>query len=118
MKDNKANQMFMKVILKKMNLIYDIAEDGIEAIEIFKKEKYDIILMDENMPNMNGIEATKLILEFEKENQLIHTPIVALTANALKGDRERFLDAGMDNYLTKPVNKIKLANVIEELINE
>lgn len=116
--DNHANQMFMKVILKKMNLSFDIAGDGLDAVEMFKKEKYDIILMDENMPNMNGIEAAQIILELEKEDHLTHTPIVALTANALKGDRERFLEAGMDDYLTKPVNKIKLANVIEELIND
>ena len=116
--DNHANQMFMKVILNKMNLQFEIANDGIEAIEMFKSNKYDIILMDENMPNMNGIEASKNILQFEENNNLNHTPIVALTANALKGDRERFLESGMDAYLTKPVKITKLSNVIKELINE
>jgi len=110
--DNKANQMFMKVILKKMNLKFDIANDGLEAIETFKNCKYDAILMDENMPNLNGIEATKQILKIEKEQDLKHTPIIALTANALKGDRERFLEAGMDEYLTKPINKNKLSEVL------
>ena len=114
--DNHANQLFMKVILKKMNLQFDIANDGTEAVEKFKSNNYDIILMDENMPNMNGIEATKHILNYEKKKKLRHTPIVALTANAIKGEKERFLNAGMDCYLTKPVDKVKLINVIEELL--
>jgi len=116
--DNKANQMFMKVLLKKLQLDYDVANDGLEAIEKFKDNKYDAILMDENMPNMNGIEATKRILEIEKEHNLVHTPIIALTANAIKGDRERFLEAGMDEYLTKPVNKKKLAEVLSKFLGD
>ena len=114
--DNMANQMFMKVILKKMNINFDIASDGLEAVEMFKQEKYDAILMDENMPNMGGIEATKHILEYEKENNIIHTPIIALTANALKGDRERFLSAGMDEYLTKPLDKKRLYEVLNSFL--
>ena len=116
--DNKANQMFMSLILKKFGLIYDIANDGLEAIKAFENSKYDLILMDENMPNLNGIEATKTILKIEKDKNLPHTPIVALTANALKGDREKFLDAGMDEYLTKPVSKDKLALVFDKFLKE
>jgi signal transduction histidine kinase/ActR/RegA family two-component response regulator len=114
--DNKANQMFMKLIFKKLNLSFEIANDGLEAIEKFTTNKYDIILMDENMPNMNGIEATKNIIEFEKKNNLIHTPIVALTANALKGDREKFINAGCDDYMTKPVDKQKLSEVFKKYL--
>jgi len=114
--DNKANQIFMKVVLKKINLEFDIANDGIEAIDMFKSNRYDIILMDENMPNMNGIEATKQILEYEKKNNLAHIPIVALTANALKGDRQRFLEAGMDEYLAKPLDKNKLNKTLQVLL--
>jgi len=114
--DNTANQMFMKVIFKKLKLAFDVANDGVEAVEIFQKNRYDIILMDENMPNKNGIQATKEILEYEKENNLSHTPIIALTANALKGDREKFLNAGMDEYLSKPVDKNRLALVLEEFL--
>ena len=114
--DNQANQMFMKVILKKINIEFDIANDGVEAFNLFKTNRYDAILMDENMPNMSGIKATKSILEYEKQNKLIHTPIIALTANALKGDRERFLSAGMDEYLTKPLDKNKLIEVLNRLI--
>ena len=102
--DNASNQMLMEILFKKLNLQCDIAGDGLVAINKFKQKKYDIILMDENMPNMNGIEATKLILEYEAKNSLPHTPIIALTANALAGDRERFLAIGMDEYLTKPIN--------------
>ena len=114
--DNPANQMFMKVILKKMNLAFEIANDGVEAVSMFKENKYDAILMDENMPNMNGIEATRLITEYEKQNNLVHTPIIALTANALKGDKEVFLSAGMDEYLTKPVNKKKLNEILTKFL--
>jgi CheY-like chemotaxis protein len=114
--DNKANQMFMSLILKKFGLIFDMANDGIEAVEAYKKDFYDLVLMDENMPNLNGIEATKQILEFEQEQNMKHTPIVALTANALKGDRERFLEAGMDEYLTKPLDKEKLAIVLNNFL--
>ncbi len=114
--DNKANQMFMSLILKKFGLIFDIANDGVEAVEKFRENYYDLILMDENMPNLNGIEATKQILEFEKSERRNHTPVIALTANALKGDRERFLEAGMDEYLTKPVNKEKLLEMFNRFI--
>jgi len=110
--DNKANQMFMKVIFKKLNIKFDISNDGLAAIDAFKENRYDLILMDENMPNLNGIGATKQILEIEKQENLEHTPIIALTANALKGDRKRFLDAGMDEYLTKPVDKEKLTEAL------
>ncbi len=106
----------MKVVLKQLNLSFDIASDGLEALEQFKLNNYDLIIMDENMPNMNGIEATRRILEIEKENNQPHIPIVALTANALKGDRERFLSAGMDEYMTKPVDKIKLAKMLENYL--
>ena len=114
--DNKSNQMFMKVILKNMGLKFDIAQDGQEAVNMFNKNKYDAILMDENMPNMNGIEATKQIINMEQSRQLPHTPIVALTANALKGDRERFLAAGMDEYLAKPIDKKKLNKILSKYL--
>lgn len=114
--DNKANQMFMSLILKKFGLIFDMASDGVEAVSAYKNDYYDLILMDENMPNLNGIEATKQILAYEQIQNRKHTPIVALTANALKGDRERFLEAGMDEYLTKPLDKNKLAQVLNDFL--
>ena len=114
--DNEANQMFMKIILKKLGLSFDIANDGVQAVSMFKSGKYDIILMDINMPNMDGVEATKNILDFERANSLIHTPIIALTANALGGDRKKFLDEGMDEYLAKPINKKKLSKVLARFL--
>jgi len=116
--DNKANQAFMKVLFKKLNLSFDIANDGVEAVELCKQNHdiYDAILMDENMPNMNGIEATRQILECEKQNSLVHTPIVALTANALKGDKERFLEVGMDEYLAKPLERKKLSEILGKFL--
>ncbi|WP_415250452.1 ATP-binding protein [Sulfurimonas sp.] len=112
--DNQANQLFMKVLFKKIGLLYDIANDGIEAIEHFKNTTYNLILMDENMPNMNGITATKEIRKIEKEKNLKRMPIIALTANAIKGDREKFLAADMDEYLSKPLNK----NILIRMLNK
>jgi signal transduction histidine kinase/CheY-like chemotaxis protein len=114
--DNKANQMFMQVLMKNLALEYKIVNDGLEAVQIYKQEKFNLILMDENMPVMSGSEATKQIREFEKKNNQ-YTPIVALTANALEGDRERFLDVGMDDYLSKPLKKTELIEVISKYID-
>ncbi|MDF1875326.1 response regulator [Sulfurimonas sp. SAG-AH-194-I05] len=114
--DNRSNQLFMTVLLKKLHIAFVIANDGAEAVALYKASKvneYSLILMDENMPNMNGIEATKQILEYEKMNKLPHTPIVALTANALQGNRKKFLNAGMDEYITKPISKEKLIQTIQ-----
>ncbi len=73
--------------------------------------------MDENMPNLSGSEATKIIRSLQREQNLKYTPIVALTANAIKGDKQRFLDAGMDEYITKPIDKVKLTEVLVEFLN-
>ena len=113
--DNPANQMFIEVILEKMGIKFDIANDGVEAVEKFKQNRYDLILMDENMPNMNGIEATKKIRQIEKEEDLKHITIVALTANAIEGDREKFILAGMDYYLSKPIDIEKLKNILKNI---
>ena len=109
--DNKANQFFMEVILKKLKLNYKIANNGQEAIDIIKNEEFDVILMDENMPIMNGMEATKKLRELGYK-----TPIVAVTANALSGDKERFLASGFDEYLPKPINMDKLKEVLSKYL--
>jgi len=114
--DNKTNQLFATLILDEINLSYDIANNGQEAVEMFQQHDYALILMDENMPVMNGTEATQKIIEFEKENNRRHTPIIALTANALKGDKEHFLNAGMDEYISKPINTLELAQKIKALL--
>jgi len=102
--DNKTNQMLIKLILMDYELDFKIANDGVEAVKMFKKEKFDLVLMDENMPNLNGLEAMTQIKEYEVENNLIKTPIVALTANALLSDVEKFLSAGMDGFVAKPID--------------
>ena len=114
--DMTINQTLMKALLKLVEVEVDIANDGVEAIEKFKINKYDSILMDENMPNMNGLEATKCILEIEKESGLLHTPIIALTANYVEGNDNRFLSVGMDEYLTKPIDKNLLYKTIAKFI--
>ncbi len=114
--DYEANQMFLSIILDNAGLTYDIANNGLEAIEKFKENSYDLILMDENMPKMGGIASTKEIRLIEEEKKIKHTPVVSLTANALKGDRERFLEAGMDDYLTKPIEPINLLKIINNFL--
>jgi signal transduction histidine kinase/CheY-like chemotaxis protein len=115
--DNLVNQKLLGTILSQMGINFDIAEDGAIAVEAFKKNKYHVILMDENMPNMTGIEATKAIREIEQSENLEATPIIAVTANALEGDRDRFLAAGMDEYLSKPVQIDKFKNLIMHFLS-
>lgn len=111
--DNIVNQKVALSILKKAGLQrVDLAEDGQQAVTLFGSQTYDLILMDCQMPVMNGYEATGLIRQKEKEQQLPRTPIVAMTANAMAGDREKCLAAGMDDYLSKPIN---IKSLIEKL---
>jgi len=114
--DIEANRMFIGIVLANMGLTHDTAIHGLDAIEKFKENKYDLILMDENMPQLNGIDATNRILKLEKEQDLKHTPIITLTANALKGDRERCLEAGMDDYLSKPVHPDELYTILRRFL--
>jgi len=114
--DNKTNQMLMNIILGKLGLDVDIANNGQEGFEKFKENQYDLILMDENMPIMNGLEATKNILSFEKEFKQEHTPIIALTANALATDRAKFLNAGMDEFVPKPIDHEMLVRVLHSFL--
>jgi len=110
--DNKTNQMLLSMLLDDLGLTYDLANDGVEALEWFNKKDYDIILMDENMPNLNGIEASHQIRLMEEDHKLQATPIVAVTANALAEDRQRFLDAGMDDYVSKPYTEDDISRVL------
>jgi CheY-like chemotaxis protein len=97
-----------------------LANNGLEAFNKYSinPENYDLIFMDIQMPTMDGIEATHEILDFEEEEEIPHTPIIALTANALKGDRERFLAEGMDEYLTKPIKNDALTAIIKQFTTE
>ena len=106
--DNTLNQELIKYVLESLGLEYKIVSNGKEALEEYKNNNYDLILMDINMPVLDGIEAFKQIRSYEKENNLKAIPISALTANAIKGDKEKFLDLGMDYYLSKPINIAKV----------
>ena len=101
--DNEANQELIKIVLEKFGLSFDLAHNGLEAFELFKQNSYDLILMDEQMPVMDGNEAVRHILAYEDAKGLVHTPISALTANVIKGARERGLVSGFDAFLGKPI---------------
>jgi len=89
-----------------------LAAEGRQALEAMAKESFDLILMDVQMPEMDGFAATGAIRQQEKASNGKHIPIVAMTARAMKGDRERCLDAGMDDYISKPVHGKELQEVI------
>ena len=116
--DNLTNQKLTVKILSKLSLNCDIAGNGVEAVEAYKSRDYDLVLMDCQMPEMDGYEATKQIRHIENTNgKNKHTPIIAITANAMAGDAEKCLNAGMDNYLSKPIDKSKLIDMISEYFN-
>lgn len=112
--DFSINQRMVVSFLKPYGMEVTIAKDGKEATDKFQQEIYDLILMDIQMPVMDGIEATKWIRNFEEKQNLSPTPIIALTAYALKGDREKFMDMGMNSYLSKPYRKDELLSIIDE----
>ena len=114
--DNKTNQMLMGMILNDSNVSFDVANDGTEAVMMYQKNEYNLILMDENMPVMNGIEATKHIREIEKEENHVPITIVAVTANALVDDREKFLEAGMNDYISKPYTEEEILRVLRQYL--
>lgn len=109
--DNMVNQKIVNLSLKKVVKRIDIANNGKEALDKFGSNKFDIILMDVQMPVMDGITATKKIRELE-ETTSTHTPIIAITANALSGDREECIEAGMNEYISKP---FQIEDLIEKM---
>ena len=114
--DNLVNQMVTLGLLRKIGLSADIASNGQIALEKIDAEKYDLVLMDCQMPVMSGYEATELIREKEKDSDE-HISIIAMTANAMEGDREKCIAAGMDDYLPKPVKKDALKEVLEKWLD-
>ncbi len=114
--DNEANQELIKIILTKYGLTFDIAYNGLEAVRKYKANSYDLILMDEQMPVMDGNEAVKNILAYEKEESLRHTPVSALTANVIKGVKERGLSSGYDAFLGKPIIIKELEKVFDSYL--
>ena len=115
--DQEINQFLAKEILTTQGLECDLAATGREAVEAVLTRRYDLVLMDCQMPEMDGLEATQRIRELESVGQLNgHLPIVALTANAIRGDRERCLQAGMDDYVAKPFNPSELIAAVQRLL--
>ncbi len=114
--DNIVNQKLAVKILEKRRHRVVIAQNGRKVLDVLKTDHFDLILMDVQMPEMDGYEATGVIREKEKETGG-HIPIIALTAHAMKGDREKCINAGMDDYLSKPIKADELFAVIENLAN-
>lgn len=113
--DNPVNQKLATRLLQKMGHNVTRAENGIQALEAHAKGQFDVILMDIQMPEMDGLEATAAIRKRENSLTGVHVPIVAMTAHAMAGDRERCLDAGMDGYVSKPINVQELAQALADL---
>jgi CheY-like chemotaxis protein/HPt (histidine-containing phosphotransfer) domain-containing protein len=109
--DNTVNQRLALRLLQRMGYRGDVAGNGIEAIEAIERQPYDLVLMDVQMPEMDGLEATRRIVERWARDD--RPWIVAMTAEAMQGDRERCIEAGMDDYLTKPIRPRELAAAIE-----
>jgi len=116
--DNIINQKLIVNILKGIGLDVDVASNGLEGLEKRKKQPYDLIFMDIQMPVMDGVEATHEILRYEKTEKQPHVPVVALTANALQGDRERFLDEGLDEYISKPIKMAELLYILNKFLSD
>ncbi|MFY0610708.1 MAG: response regulator [Hyphomicrobiaceae bacterium] len=110
--DNPTNAMVAKTILRRAGYDVEHVVDGEKAFAAVSAKSFDIILMDISMPGMDGIEATRLIRQLPTNCACV--PIVAMTAHSLSGDKERFLDAGMNDYVTKPIRKELLIKAIEE----
>jgi signal transduction histidine kinase/DNA-binding response OmpR family regulator len=114
--DSTVNQKVTGALLKKVNALYIIAQNGQEAVRLASEQSFDLILMDMMMPVMDGLEATRQIRAMEIATGFKQGPIIALTANAMKGDREAYIEAGIDGYVSKPVDPASLYAEIERVI--
>jgi len=113
--DNEANQFLIKAITRAEDWEITLVDDGEQAISAYKKDRFDLILMDVQMPVLNGYEATRTIREMEAEKG-IHTPIIALTAYAMKSDKDQCIEAGMDDYISKPFKRQQFIDVVRNAL--
>jgi two-component system sensor histidine kinase/response regulator len=116
--DHEVNQKLMTRLLAQQHHAVTLARDGIEAIECWEREPFDVVLMDVHMPRMNGLEATTAIRQRERAQHRSRTPIVALTANAMRGAREECEAAGMDGYVSKPIQFAALRAEMDRVVGE
>ncbi len=111
--DNPRNMRLMEMTLRAKNYALLKATDGEEALDMARRERPDLIIMDVRLPRMSGLEVTRKL----RENPAFsHTPIIGVTAHAMKGDREKVLEAGCDAYLSKPINTRELPEVVAEML--
>ena len=110
--DNAVNQMIATAMLNNYGIIVTPAGNGIEALELFQNNQFDLIFMDCQMPEMDGLEASRRIRDEERRFSRKHTPIIAFTANAMEGDKDKCLAAGMDDYLSKPIQQVDLEDAL------
>jgi CheY-like chemotaxis protein len=116
--DYEGNIVVVSYILDDMGCAYDIARNGVEALEKWNDAQYDVILMDVQMPKMDGFEATKRIRQTENTKGLFRTPIIGMTAHALVGDKDKCIEAGMDAYFPKPIVESDLRKKINEYLSK
>ena len=116
--DTPINQTLQSILLTRLGYEVTLAANGVEGVEAFTNARFDLILMDIQMPEMGGIEATHMIRAIEQTRYLKRTPIIAVTANALKGDRERYFEAGMDGYVSKPLSMDTLRAEMERVLEQ
>src|SRR5690606_20785725 len=112
--DNEVNQLVFEQVMSQLPHSFEIVANGRLAVEAWRARRPSVVLMDVSMPEMNGFEATAAIRDAEAAGSLPRTPTVRVTAHALKGDREKCIDAGMDDYLTKPISPDRLAAKLAE----
>ena len=116
--DNVTNQMVASVMLQKLGFEVDLAATGGKALESLEKEPYDAVLMDVQMPDMDGLEATRRIRDPRSRVHAHDVPIIAMTANAMPGDRERCLKAGMNDYVAKPLSQPFLEMILNKYVKD
>lgn len=116
--DNAVNQLVIKHMVDDDRFALTFADNGLIAYKAYQKSRFDLVLMDISMPEMDGIEALKSIRAFEAKNNAPQTPIVAITAHAMEGDQERLLDTGFDDYLSKPLEKAGVEAILEKWVEK
>jgi CheY-like chemotaxis protein len=115
--DNQINRLYIVELIKMLGCTCDVVENGAEVLPALKRAPYDLVLMDCQMPIMDGFTASREVRKHEEAHPGTgHIPIVALTANALQGDHQRCLDAGMDDYVKKPIDGDQLRTVLEKML--